>query len=134
MRLSKWILIPVFALAVAVAAILGFQYYLFYHVSMDGAGYTVYRTVDGPTRKWSAVVWEYHGNATVGRNTMLTLNPTFRTFDPEEGVAFLKLRGDHDLALEWKDERTLTVRVPKSAETVFERSPENGIRIEIIGE
>ena len=85
-------------------------------------------------RMQELAVHQWERNRLANRNTMLTLNPTFRTFAPEKGVAYLKLRGDRDLVLEGKDERTLAVRAPRDAETVFERSPDNGIRIEVTRE
>jgi hypothetical protein len=94
----------------AVAFVVGVLTYAIY--AFDPCETVVYRSVPSPDGKRMIVVFERKCGATVGFNTQASLASTFSAFSQRRSPSFFAMNGRHEIVVEWKDDKTVTMSVP----------------------
>lgn len=96
--------------AVAGVLIAGFLAYDAY--TFDPCEIVVRQSIPSPDRKKMVVIFEAKCGATVGSNTQASVVSVSSRFSRHRNPSFFSMDGQHQLTVEWKDDKTIAVAVP----------------------
>ncbi len=107
------------------ACLAAFCFVVYRDFDLAGCGADIYKTLLSPDGRSTAISYNFDCGATTGFSTQLSILPAKALFDRDKYPPVLILDNKWDLNMQWNDNASLHVAIPKSVH-VYKKEDRSG--------